>query len=320
MRVPARPLTKPSHPEINCDQKADVVFESEDRERMQCMEVWGGNVVVERQFQTSGLDVWISSQPEGQSQAGGDVYYVSSCASGRITRLLLADVSGHGERVADLAARLRDLMRQNVNTIGHRRFVAAMNRHFSDAADGGRFATAVVSSYFAPTCSLSLCNAGHPPPLIFRIADRRWSTLENSPQSSRDMTEQVSDLPLGVIADTPYREHTLRLDKGDMVLCYTDAFSEARDADGKTLGVEGLLSIVSAARVSSAGRLLADLTESLRLLNSANLHDDDATLLLYRANSVRPSIRDNLAAPFRLLGRVADESRISPPSPAVSDA
>ncbi len=44
-----------------------------DPERMQCMEVWGGNVRVERHFQMRGLEAWISSQPEGQAAAGGDV-------------------------------------------------------------------------------------------------------------------------------------------------------------------------------------------------------------------------------------------------------
>src|SRR5210317_1036271 len=95
--------------------------------RMHCMEVWGGNSNVDRCLTTSGLQVWIYSQPYRNATNGGDVYYVSSCASGRITRLLLADVSGHGQMVADVASRLRDLMRDNVNTIGHRPFVAAMN-------------------------------------------------------------------------------------------------------------------------------------------------------------------------------------------------
>ena len=153
------------------------MFENGEQDRMTCMEVWGGNVQTEKQFETTGLDVWVSSQPEGESQAGGDVYYVSSCASGRITRLMLADVSGHGQMVADVAARLRDLMRDNVNTIGHRPFVAAMNKTFADETDGHRFATAIVSSYFAPTRSLSICSAGHPPPLTFRAAEQALSLI-----------------------------------------------------------------------------------------------------------------------------------------------
>ena len=42
-------------------------------------------------------------------------YYASSCAAGRITRLLLADVSGHGKSVAAIAADLRLLMRRFIN-------------------------------------------------------------------------------------------------------------------------------------------------------------------------------------------------------------
>lgn len=56
-------------------------------QRMQCMEVWGGNRQVERYLETPGLEAWIYSQPHEQASGGGDVYYVSSCASGRITRI-----------------------------------------------------------------------------------------------------------------------------------------------------------------------------------------------------------------------------------------
>ena len=122
-----------------------------DSERMQCMEVWGGNVRVSKHFEMPGLDVWVSSQPKGDAPAGGDVHYLSSCASGRITRVLLADVSGHGEHAAGTAAGLRDLMRRNINVIRQQRFMTAMNRQFTAVSAEGRFATAVVSSFFAPS-------------------------------------------------------------------------------------------------------------------------------------------------------------------------
>ena len=102
-------------------------------DRMQCMEVWGGNSPVDRGFEVPGLDVWVYSRPYERAQRGGDVYYVSSCASGRITRLLLADVSGHGTAVASVATGLRDLMRQHVNLINQTRFVREMNRQFRSA-------------------------------------------------------------------------------------------------------------------------------------------------------------------------------------------
>ncbi len=286
--------------------------DAQDSERMQCMEVWGGNVRVEKHFQMPGLDVWVSCQPVGQAVAGGDVYYLSSCASGRITRILLADVSGHGQQVAETADGLRDLMRQNVNVISQRRFVAAMNRQFSAVNSTGRFATVVVSSFFAPTHSLSLCNAGHPNPFLFRAAQREWTTLDlTTPQE--DSSESVTDLPLGVVDQAGYQELKLHLDKGDRVLCYTDAFSEAHGPDGELLGVQGVLQIVNSIRDTGERSFLSSIVDAIGVLHPGNLSQDDATLVLFCANGSRTLLRDDVLAPFRLLRKVTDASRIETP-------
>ena len=57
--------------------------------RMACMEVWGGSEAVNAAVTLSGLDAWIYSRPYGENaEAGGDVYYVSACATGRIDAYL----------------------------------------------------------------------------------------------------------------------------------------------------------------------------------------------------------------------------------------
>lgn len=281
-------------------------------ERMQCMEVWGGNVRVEKHFHMTGLDVWVSCRPHGDAVAGGDVYYLSSCASGRITRILLADVSGHGEHVSDVALGLRDLMRQNVNKVSHRRFVEAMNQQFSASNGSGSFATAVVNSFFAPTQSLSLCNAGHPSPFIFRAAKNKWATLDLS--SAPDAgTDHPSDVPLGIVEEAGYREITIHLEKGDRVLCYTDAFTEARGADGEMLGIEGLLKIVVSLGEVEIHDFVSSLIDAIRALHPDNLSQDDATLVLFCANGMQTLLRDDLLAPFRLLREPTDASRVERP-------
>ena len=98
------------------------------------MEVWGGNQKADRHLEMPGLEAWIFSQPHLHAQGGGDVYYVSSCSSGRITRILLADVSGHGVDASKSAVGLRELMRRNINIIRQNRFVAEMNKQFSEFA------------------------------------------------------------------------------------------------------------------------------------------------------------------------------------------
>ena len=87
------------------------------------MEVWGGNESATREVALTGLDAWVYCQPHLNSRTGGDVYYLSSCASGRISRLLIADVAGHGDDAGKTARALRELMRRNINYINQPRLV-----------------------------------------------------------------------------------------------------------------------------------------------------------------------------------------------------
>src|SRR5690348_11222839 len=94
-----------------------------DRHTMQCMEIWGGSGAVETSVRTPGLDTWVYSRPFEGAAEGGDVYYVSLCGGGVITRLIVADVSGHGAAVAEISRALRTLMRQNINRKSQARLV-----------------------------------------------------------------------------------------------------------------------------------------------------------------------------------------------------
>ena len=167
---------------------------SDEQQQMNCMEVWGGSQLTQRSVQFSGLDAWVYSKPYGQAAKGGDVIYASSCATGRITRMLLADVAGHGTAVAGTAADLRLLMRRFVNRLDQTELVRSLNRQFSGLSERAVFATAIVTTFFAPTRRLIVCNAGHPRPLIYRADKREWNVLG---QSEDAPTAGPRNLPLG---------------------------------------------------------------------------------------------------------------------------
>src|SRR5688500_10867459 len=118
---------------------------------MQCMEVWGGNQAVDSGVVMAGLDAWVYCKPYRDAEGGGDVYYVSSCATGRINRLLVADVSGHGADVAQTAVQLRSLMRRHVNQIDQTRFIGTMYAQFAALAKCGGVVTSIVTMSFAHT-------------------------------------------------------------------------------------------------------------------------------------------------------------------------
>jgi phosphoserine phosphatase RsbU/P len=116
---------------------------------LQCMEIIGGNRAIRQTVDAPGLKIWIDSRPLGSG--GGDVHYVSTCGAGYVTRLALADISGHGESVNLLAVALRKLMRKHINTLDQTRFARSLNRELAALDQSGRFATAVLATYFAPT-------------------------------------------------------------------------------------------------------------------------------------------------------------------------
>jgi sigma-B regulation protein RsbU (phosphoserine phosphatase) len=272
-------------------------------EVMQCMEVWGGNEPVESTVSMPGLDAWVFSRPYLQADAGGDVYYASSCATGRIVRLLLADVSGHGSAVCDIAGQLRSLMRSQVNRLSQQSFVREMNRQFTALSESGCFATAIVNTFFSPTNRLTLCNAGHPAPLLFRARTAQWSLLKPIEESSDDHDGAIWNLPLGIEDMGEYEQFAIDMEKGDIVLCYSDSLTESKSPDGEFLGESGLLAVARTLRGDDVAGLIPRLLEGIGDLHAGNLKEDDVTVLMFRAKGagVGPSFWRKLLGPFRFV-------------------
>jgi phosphoserine phosphatase RsbU/P len=283
-------------PEINNEPVAG----RKPAQQMTCMEVWGGCQLTTRRVEMGGLDAWVYSKPFGDAERGGDVYYASSCATGRIARLLLADVSGHGNTVASTAANLRTLMRRFVNRLDQTEFVRLLNQQFTELSESGTFATAIVATFFAPTQRLIVCNAGHPRPLLYQAAKREWTFLG----AEAAIDDAPNNIPFGIIGVSEYEQFDVELKTGDCILTYTDALIESRDADGEMLGEAGLLRIVRLVGEVEPQLLTKTVLREIADRHPDNLTEDDVTVLLVRANGQKPhpSLKDFLWANIRFVG------------------
>lgn len=269
---------------------------------MQCMEIWGGNQAAAELASFSGLDVWVYSRPHQGAAAGGDIHYVSMCATGRIARLALADVSGHGASVDELAQTLRGLMRRSINTVDQARLARGLNASFSAATTDGRFATALLITYFSPSDHLIVCNAGHPRPLWYRAATNAWSLLDHQ---TPEGTERIGNLPLGVIDPTEYRQFAVRLGPGDIVVAYSDSLIEAAPAGGRALGEQGLAALAGQLVERAPDALGTALLERVRAHAGGLDPDDDVTLIVMHHNASDPpplSIGEVVRVTARMLG------------------
>ena len=95
------------------------------------MDIWSGNRSIENEARAPGLEIFVYSQPFGGESRSGDVHYVSVCAGGVLTRLILADVSGHWEAVAETSRNLRTQMRRFINSKRQQSLVHSLNREFT---------------------------------------------------------------------------------------------------------------------------------------------------------------------------------------------
>ncbi|HEY2251259.1 MAG TPA: PP2C family protein-serine/threonine phosphatase [Planctomycetaceae bacterium] len=273
----------------------------DERHVLQCMDLWSGNRSVENEAQAPGLDIFVWSEPYRGESTGGDLHYVSLCAGGIITRLILADVAGHGTAVAETSQMLRSLMRRFMNAKRQEHLVRDLNREFSQLAKSGRFATAIVATYLSHRQRFTICNAGHPRPLWYRRESDSWSYVNEELVE----TGRASNLPLGLDESTEYQQFELHVGEGDMLVFYTDALTEAHGVDGGLLGEEGLLRIVAELDTDHVREFGRRALQAVQTYSGGQAAQDDVTLLALKFSTVRrrtPGVREKLTAYAKLLG------------------
>ena len=94
------------------------------------------------------------------------------CNSGIIARVCLADVAGHGERVAGVARVMHAELRASVNSWDEREVMQALDVRLEQSGLKA-ITTAALVSYRPWKQLLTVSYAGHPPGWIYRRRRRR---------------------------------------------------------------------------------------------------------------------------------------------------
>jgi serine phosphatase RsbU (regulator of sigma subunit) len=117
-----------------------------------------------------------------------------------------------------------------------------------------------------------------PPALIYRSADHRVDEV------------LVAGMPLGGIADFPYRVETVRLSAGDVVLLMSDGFPEMENPDGVLLGYERPRSMLNEWGNLDPQEIVERLTGAAREWGGGSALPDDVTFVVVKVEeNGRPS-------------------------------
>jgi serine phosphatase RsbU (regulator of sigma subunit) len=166
--------------------------------------------------------------------------------------LALGDVAGKGLPAAIVMAMIQEELEQRIASCASQecdpaRTTQRLHEFLAPLIPRNRFATAVIG-WLRDDGTLTLTNAGHPPPLIVR----RDGTIE----------EIGSTGPiLGVLPSPSWTTTTTQLGEGDALVLYSDGVTEAI-VDDDELGVAGLK------------RILASTTSAREVVDALNTTDD----------------------------------------------
>jgi serine phosphatase RsbU (regulator of sigma subunit) len=244
-------------------------------DRLACLELRGGNLLATYAARLPGLTAWVSCNPLRPSRRGGDLYYLSACSHGSIARVVIADVSGHGETVSAAAIRLQNALRQYIDLWDQSLLIRDLSESFFRDEQRAKFATAFLGSFASESRDLLFTNAGHMLPLWYRAATQEWSYLQDYTPAPKE----VSDLPLGLIPGTGYHQTAARLSTGDLLILYTDGINEAENEAGDQLGLECLLAMARSLPVSSATAAGEALMAAVARFRGNAPPEDDATVV-----------------------------------------
>lgn len=85
---------------------------------------------------------------------------------------------------------------------------------------------------------------------------------------------------MGAFEDMRYRDGRLALERGDLLLLYTDGVTEARDPQGGFFGESGLREAVLSERLGGTRGLIGRLLDGLDAFTGNRLEDDVAMVSL----------------------------------------
>ncbi len=205
----------------------------------------------------------------------GDYYDYLAVEDGKLA-LAIGDVAGKGISAALLMATLQAAMRMELRTSSTpasvpsqtSQLVSDLNQLLYATTAPEKYATFFFALYDEATSDLNYTNAGHLPPLLVR--------------NGTAVPLDVNGTVVGAFPFAEYQESCVRLESGDLLVCYTDGITEPENEYGEMFGEERLIELVTKNADCDDAKIVSMILDAVYQWTSAAEQPDDMTLLLAR--------------------------------------
>lgn len=204
------------------------------------------------------------------ASVGGDFYDLIRLPDRRAC-VIMGDVSGKGVEAASVSAAVKTALGAYAwEGLAPARMVRLLNEFLLGFSRLETFATLFVGIVDLSAGTIRYCSAGHPPAILIGPGADEISILD------------VQSGVVGAFHDINYQDGVVSLERGDVLLLYTDGTTEARDPSGAFFGEEGLRDMVM--RESEGDKpfdgFVERLLSTLDAFTGRSLEDDVAMVAL----------------------------------------
>ncbi|MEK7775405.1 MAG: GAF domain-containing SpoIIE family protein phosphatase [Candidatus Zixiibacteriota bacterium] len=204
-------------------------------------------------------------------QVGGDYYDFIRIVEGQ-TGITIGDVSGKGIPAALIMASFRaSLIAEIRNNYSIRTICRKVNSLLYESTNPETYVTAVYGVLDSKNHMFTFANCGHNPPFLLRADGSVEYLREGGPI-------------LGMTTESKYEERPLFLNKGDIIVLYTDGVTEVFDEKGKEFGLDNLIALVRQHQKESAPDIQRAILDTTRTFASQEHVFDDLTMVVIKRN------------------------------------
>ena len=215
------------------------------------------------------VDLFATMTPA--KEVGGDFFDFFKIDEKRLG-FVIADVSGKGVPASIFMAVSRTLLRATgMRGIDTNECLNYVNNMLCHESIDSMFVTVFYGIYNTETGLVEYTSAGHNPPYVVR-AD---GTVDALPMSE--------NIVAGMFDDFTFTQSTLQLDKGDMLVLFTDGVTEAFNTSGEMFDEKGLeTTLENKGAGKSSHDICQEILKDVNDFSGKEPQSDDITLMAIR--------------------------------------
>lgn len=217
---------------------------------------------------TEGLD--IAAKAVASRSVGGDYFDFIKYPDGRVA-IMVGDVAGKGMPAAllmsSLQARVHVVFEEPDDLA---RKMARLNKSTCASCPDNRFITFFTCIADAKTGKVVYTNAGHNPPVVVRAA------------GGYEMLGGAGGMILGILPMAQFQEAEVTLEKGDILVLFSDGVTEAVDPEDHDFGEERLAKLVASMSDRPAAEIVQEVHRAVHAFTQGAPPADDITVVIAR--------------------------------------